>query len=480
MTERPYRRLSPLTPVARSFIFVAAVLAATWRDLFRGDIGLLGWILLGLLAGGAVFGTASWIRTKYWIESDELRVDTGVISRQSRRIRIDRLQGIDIVQPFVARLFGLAELRMDVAGGSAREGSLAFLTLADARELKDVLLARRDAARAAADGTAGTAGTTGTSTGTSTGTAGEPVPDPGSRPPLPDRVIAKVDLGTLLLSILLSPETVALLATTAGFAAGFFVTGQWAGFSAMLPVVGGIVLIQFRKLAGSYNFTVSETSAGMQVRRGLFELSSQTIALPRLQGVVVSEPLLWRFLGWARLDVSIAGYASGDDGNGPAASTVLPVGDRRLVLDLARHVLDGDDPERIVLTSPPREARWVAPVGRSFMGAGADERFVVSREGWLTRRTHVVPHARVQSLRISQGPWQRRLGLADLHVDSPPGPVNVRARHRYAGEARIMLEREAGVSRAARRVLDGRAEPSRLAGQDSGPASMPGVADTTQ
>ncbi len=41
----------------------------------------------------------------------------------------------------------------------------------------------------------------------------------------------------------------------------------------------------------------------------------------------------------------------------------------------------------------------------------------------LIGRTHAVPYARVQSLRLGQGLWQRRLGLADVHVDSPPGPV---------------------------------------------------------
>ena len=46
-----------------------------------------------------MYGVASWVRTKYWIDGDELRIDTGVVVRQSRRIRIDRLQGIDIVQP---------------------------------------------------------------------------------------------------------------------------------------------------------------------------------------------------------------------------------------------------------------------------------------------------------------------------------------------------------------------------------------------
>ena len=98
----------------------------------------------GLLVAGAVYGVASWVRTKYWIDEDELRIDTGVVVRQSRRIRIDRLQGIDIVQPLVARLMGLAELKFDLASGSEREGSLAFLPLREALELRADLLERRD------------------------------------------------------------------------------------------------------------------------------------------------------------------------------------------------------------------------------------------------------------------------------------------------------------------------------------------------
>ncbi|MGZ8744738.1 MAG: PH domain-containing protein, partial [Nocardioides sp.] len=150
MTEpdRPFRRLSPLTPVVRSAIFVVAVAAASWDQVLSGRLGPLGMLLLAVLGAGAVYGYASWLRTRYWIEGDELRIDTGVIYHQSRRIRIDRLQGIDIVQPFVARLFGLAELKMDVAGGD-REGSLAFMPLAEAHQLRETLLARRDAVRRA-------------------------------------------------------------------------------------------------------------------------------------------------------------------------------------------------------------------------------------------------------------------------------------------------------------------------------------------
>jgi putative membrane protein len=56
----------------------------------------------------------------------------------------------------------------------------------------------------------------------------------------------------------------------------------------------------------------------------------------------------------------------------------------------------------------------------------------------------------VQSLQLTQGPLQRTLRLADLQVDSPPGPVKVRARHRDAVEARGLLDRADALARAAR------------------------------
>jgi len=461
--DRAYRRLSPLTPLVRSGLFLAAAAFTLWDDVLRGDLGPLAISVVVLLVAGGVYGFASWYRTKFWIEAEELRVDTGVINRQSRRIRIDRLQGIDIVQPFVARLLGLAELRMDVAGGD-REGSLAFLTLADARDLKDTLLVRRDRVRevstsSAAEGGRPTEGhpTTespsatrpGAITGSSAG-AGAGAGGAYAAPAVPERQLARVDVGMLALSILLSTETITVAVLGVVLVVGTTLPMDVVALPTLLPIIGGVLLVMFRRFAGSYNFTVTEGPSGMQVRRGLFDLNTQTIALPRLQGVLVSEPVLWRRLGWARLDVSIAGYASGGQNDGPSASIVLPVGDRAAVLALARHVLGGVDPDGVVLTAPPDRARWATPVWRRFMGAGASQHVVVSREGWVTRRTHVVPHARIQSLRLVQGPWQRRLGLADLEIDSPPGPVRARARHRPAADARRAWEIEVDVSRQAR------------------------------
>ncbi len=429
-----FKRLSPLTPVVRSFIFVVAAASAMWRETLSGEIGIIGWILLGLVLAGLAYGTVSWLWTKYWIEGDELRVDTGVLNRQSRRLRIDRLQGIDIVQPFVARLFGLAELRMDVAGAGKAEGSLAFLRLAEARALKELLLVRRDEVRNAEQ-------------------PGEGVPGEAPvREPVPEsRVLARLDFKMLVISMLLSGETIGFLVSGLVFLVLFLVTGSFLAGTSILPVVAGFALFQARKLSAFYRFTVTTIDRGVQVQRGLLELTTQTVTLQRVQGIVLLEPWPWRHLGWARLDVSVAGGTSSvEDGDKPSQATVLPVGVRAEVIELGRYLLSGLDPEGAPLTAPPEQAKWVAPIWRKLLAAGVGETVVASRAGLFTRRTDVVPHARVQSLRLHQGPWQRRLGLADVLVDSPAGPVRVRGHHRDAAEARALLEQEQELAARAR------------------------------
>jgi putative membrane protein len=114
----------------------------------------------------------------------------------------------------------------------------------------------------------------------------------------------------------------------------------------------------------------------------------------------------------------------------------------------------------VPLAPVPARARWVAPFAWRFLAVGSDESAVVTRSGWLDRRTDVVPLAKIQSVRIRQGPLQRRLALADVLVDSPPGPLDATARHRPSHEARalalILLHR----ARLARRADEEAAAPS--------------------
>jgi putative membrane protein len=121
-------------------------------------------------------------------------------------------------------------------------------------------------------------------------------------------------------------------------------------------------------------------------------------------------------------------------------------------MQLLSRVLPTVDLDAVALAGVPRTAVWVDPVGWRALGVGADDRVLVSRHGRFTRVTDVVLHDKVQSVRLSQGPLQRRLGLASLHLDTTPGPVRATAAHRSAVEARALLDAEVVLARAARAV----------------------------
>jgi membrane protein YdbS with pleckstrin-like domain len=136
-------RLHPLTPFARGWAAMVAATVVIGQGAVRDvDLLHLGLIMLAVTAAGLVFGLWSWWFTRYVVDGDDLRVDSGMLFRRSRHIRLSRLQAIDLVQPLVARLLGLAELRLEVAGGGAAEGRLAYLSEDKAAALRAELLAR--------------------------------------------------------------------------------------------------------------------------------------------------------------------------------------------------------------------------------------------------------------------------------------------------------------------------------------------------
>ena len=155
--ESEWKRVHPVSPLVRGWIALAAIAYFVGRDrveaMFRSEGGSgplpegtpLLWALLGLLAillvvAGILF--LSWWFTRYQVTADHVRVRSGIIFRQHRQARLDRVQAIDIVQPLLARLFGLAELRFEVADAGESAVRLAFLRLDDARSLRATILDR--------------------------------------------------------------------------------------------------------------------------------------------------------------------------------------------------------------------------------------------------------------------------------------------------------------------------------------------------
>ena len=140
-------RTHPLTGLVQGVLWSAAAVVAFFGSILSGDgwgdlgvwisllVGGVGGLLLGLAAG-----FTSWWFTRYVIDGTELRINSGVLTKKSRRIPYERLQSVDIAEPLIARLFGLAELRIEMAGGSDSRTSLRFLRLDEARSLRAVLL----------------------------------------------------------------------------------------------------------------------------------------------------------------------------------------------------------------------------------------------------------------------------------------------------------------------------------------------------
>jgi putative membrane protein len=201
-----------------------------------------------------------------------------------------------------------------------------------------------------------------------------------------------------------------------------------------------------------FNFTLAESARGLRAARGLTSLTSQSIPINRIQGVRVVQPILWRSFGWYRLDVNILGYSSGDgeDNSSSATSVLLPVADGEQTRLALSRVLAGVDLDAVELHRSPKAARWVRWFDFWTLRYGYDDRVVITEHGWLSHVRDIVPHAKTQSVRLRQGPLQRRLGLADVHFDITRGPVTSTAHQLDAPTARALALSQLDRARAAR------------------------------
>lgn len=397
-------RLHPLTPFLRGGAFAIVILAGILRDqISHPDFGFIGIAAGAVVLVGGTYGLVTWLFTRYRLTDDSLRINTGPVVRRNRVLRYDRMQAVDVNQPLLARLFGLAELRMDVAGGDKAEGRLGYLTVADARALRARLLAR--AAGLHAD-----------------------------TPTAPEQVVLTVPTGRVFGATLISSPVVGSLLASIAVLVVTIVLGQPLGLLVMAPWAFGVLAPIVRNVARLGGFTVSTSPDGLRTRHGLASVEHQTLPPGRIQGLAISQSLLWRAPGWFRVEVDVAGMGAQSQG-GVSSAVVLPVGDRADVTNVVGHLFGSIDPLAISRHRAPRRARRLRPLGAAFLSWGADDAVFVTTEGWIDRRINVVPHAKTQSVRATQGPLQRLLGVASVSVDTPLGPVDAVALHRDTGEA---------------------------------------------
>ena len=422
-TEVTGRRTHPLTGLVQGLLWgAAAFVALIGSILSRRDGGVesivfgvggaaVGGLLIGLLAG-----YVSWYFTRFVIDATELRITRGFLTKQSRRIPFERIQSVDLAEPFIARIVGLAELRIDMAGGNESRTTLRFLPLDDVRDLRRLLLARAHGEEVSEDAM--------------------PVDDQRS-------LITRVPPQRIILGTLLSLDFLgAVLALIAAVVTGIVSKQILIVLGGVLPFGGAVVQIVAKRVLEQWDFTLSRGARGLRIERGLLSRTSQTIPYARVQGIAIKEPFVWRRLGWQRLEVDVAGYAAqGDDNGNNGTSTLLPITDPALAEAVIAELVPSRT-DRVTLDRPTRRSRLFAPIGWRFRWIEARTDVVVSQIGWIERTTCLVPHHKSQSVELRQGPLQRWRGVATVEVHTPPGPVDVDGDHLDAGAARRFWEEQ--------------------------------------
>jgi len=448
--EGGWQRLHPLSPLTR-IGRLAPVVVLSFVLTFAHANGQQGplYYPIGVTVASVTFGLIHWMVTRWKIEGDTLRIETGLLRRDSKRLPLGRIQAVDIVRPLLARVLGVSELRIRLAGSGSSDGRLAYLSESTALELRQRLLQKPvpPAPQAVEAGDWRASVAVGSGDAAQPTIAADSIVAPG-----PEHVMASVPTGRLVGSFALSGVTLFLI----GIALGLLVLAIVAPKTAA-AVVGFLAVYLFsfvsgvwRRLSNEFRFEAVEAPEGVRVRRGLLQTVSETIPYGRIQAVRKIEPLLWRPLGWCRLEVDIAGAGrkgQRGEGSGVARKALLPVGSAQDAWHLVDRLMGATLP---TMTPPPHRALKKAPLSYHFLSAGHDNDHAVCVTGRVRKVTTWVPLEKTQSIRKVQGAVQRRLGLATVHVDAAGRATRAEFRDRTEAEADQLVEELSDLSRAAR------------------------------
>ena len=419
-----------------------------------GALGAEGGIfgLLAVLAIAAAFVgyfVAHYQRYEYELTPDTFDIRSGVFSRREREIPLRRIQNVDISQSVIQRILGIASVGLETAGGGQTEAQLQYVGEAEADRLQSEVSRLRRVGDATADGT-------------EDGEVAEPSAETIFE-------ITERELGVL--ALVSTDFRVVSLIFFAGsiFGPSFFeelepvffgpetVLGVLFGpIAAILSIVAIGLVAGAISAARYYGFTLTRGREELRYERGLLQKYSGTIPLSKVQTLSVRENVLARRLGYAALYIETAGHVASSGESGGSQSAV-PLAERDRVERLLRSIEDVpiDQFER-----PPRRAReryavryslvvlaltvlsylvstavdfltyWYLPLLGLLLvpvaahlkwkhrGYHLGEDHVVTRNGFWSRTTKVVPYHRVQTTVSSETVFQRRRDLGTVVVDT--------------------------------------------------------------
>ena len=446
-------KLAPQSIPYRAFQKVAGIVVILFFIVNANDWGFLAAVAAatGVLLVAVAYEVAYYRRFEYKLTDDTLDISSGVISRREREIPYRRIQNVDVSRSVIQRAIGVAAVDLETAGGSSTEGSIRFVTPAEATRLQREVQRRKSA------GSGSESVETGSDADGQTVEAG----------PTEEELFA-ISPGELALVGALSFDgrLIGLLAFLGSGSfpvlSGFVPDASAAAISALASVaVGLLFLVSWIIGAGlafsNYSgFRLLRAGDELRYERGLFRRYNGSIPTEKVQTLSISDNPAKRALGYASLSIETAGYAPGQAGN-TGSQAAVPIAATDRVYRLAHEVESFGMPS---FNRPPKRIRWryvfryaIAIGAVAALAFGVDwyvaaevpwygplalllavpaaahlkwkhrgywlgEDHLLTRNGFWSRRVTVVPYYRIQNVIDSRTIFQRRWNVATVVADT--------------------------------------------------------------
>ena len=419
----------------------------------RGDRNdLWGLIAVGVLV---VASLAEYFTYRYTLRDDGIRIRSGWLHRSLREIPFARIHNVNLHQSLLHRVFGVAEVRLEAAGGVKPEAQMRVLRMDQALALEALVRQRGHVDEAAVD---------------------------AERPP----PLLTLSTGELVRLGLISNRGMLVVAAAFGALAqtgddvfGVLVErwgklvfgrvsefmGQHAhdstlgiGLAAASLVLAALVLVRLLSVLLAilqfHGFTLRLDDDRISVERGLLARSRSSARRRRIQAWSLREGVLHRWFQRRSLRVDTAAGQRGAQEQ-HTLKDIAPIATPRRCDDLIRHFLPdaGWDalewqplhrhawlriamPGLLLVFAIVAAACWrfgaigllasvLVPLQlwRAHRIAGAcgyadNGRMVAWRTGWLSKTWNFAEIGKLQALRLSRSPLDRRFGMASLLLDT--------------------------------------------------------------
>jgi len=422
------------------------------------------WLML-IFVPAAVAAMLRYVSYRYRLGSDEMVVREGIVTRNERHIPYARIQNIDLVQNPLHRLFGVAEVRLQTASGDKPEAVIRVLSLRSVDRLRaHVFHDRSPETEAGAESDTEIA---------NAGRALRALLHLSTRDLVLFGLISNRGMAVVAAAMGLAwqldlwdweERMEALPEALQGSVGSLPKPGLLA--TVVLSVAGLFVLLALLRLFSVvwailkfHDFTLTRRGEDLRVEYGLLTRVSATIPRGRIQTLTTRSRPFHRALGRTAVLVETAGGGQGEESSGSDRLWLAPLIHEDKLPSLIAEALPEIDSGAIEWQPVERRA-WKRLFRRSLVFTGLigtaafalvgvwglsvllvggivswyharlsirhcryalTSQAVLFRSGWWSRRMSVVRLGKIQALRLGESPFDRRLGMASLRVDTAGG-----------------------------------------------------------